>query len=729
MSHGGLLPQSFRRRLVSRRSLYLSCFLALLPYAGISGCSSSTPSDVENATPKPFDVISPYEVTPELSNLQGADFGRAPLEVKVRHFVAKHGADSVVGVLVQPFSNEYHRTIVSRMRDGMGSFEEFSQWQGDRAVLYVAPVTDVESFAAKLDLGELDVDAKQRVIRIRADQDKLAEHAESSGRPRMPRGRLGGGRSGGLSTPREGPLQERLGSLSRPPPDRSAHSAPNWREELGIEAIPENAALLIVQQAEEGDVERITERIREQNPQLEIDHRPLSDTPATFLLTNVGDLRRLGSQLRIGSNISTNTGDRTVSVVMNPNMFRVHDPQAAIAAKLEERNRPEVILADIRTGSTAARSFAYMRVQTADLGDLREEIVEAIKERVTESSGTEPRRALATLIALAGEEERDFFGDLAIFGSPELQLQAALHLGSLGDSRGIETLVALLDHDSDPRVGQLLREFPEDSEPLLLARLQESDRAGLHAEVLRILEDVGGVESYEYLTRYSASESFLESVAERTMEAINQRERIVASDPTGPPSIDDALRRIRRGAREYMVGALDDLTRLDPDPDRAVEVLREVFPLLDEPHLSRRAIPVVRHWYIPLAMNKMIELTRHPGMSVRDMAIRILGKSRDPRGAAAVVKRLPHDSFAVHDALVDLGDIGLEALLDVMEDENYDDRIRVQCLNQFARVGTSKYLPRLKPFEDYSANDGVVALQARSARIRIQSREQLNPGR
>ena len=157
------------------------CLLATLIGTGLSGCSSSAPSDSESSPPPSFELISPHDVRAKLSDLQGADWARAPMEAKVGHLVAKHGVDSVVGVLLEPFSNEHHRTVSDRMRESVGTYEHFSQWQGNRALYYVAVVPDVESFAAKLNLGESAVDVNKRIIRIRVDMEKLAEHAKSPG--------------------------------------------------------------------------------------------------------------------------------------------------------------------------------------------------------------------------------------------------------------------------------------------------------------------------------------------------------------------------------------------------------------------------------------------------------------------------------------------------------------------------------------------------------------------
>lgn len=155
------------------------CLFATWISSGLSGCSSSAPRDVESPAPSSFELISPIDVTPKLSDLQGAEWARSPMEAKVGHLVAKHGVDSVVGVLLEPFSREYHRTISDRMRDCTGIFEHFSQSQGNRALYYVAVVNDVQAFATKLDLGESEVDASRRIIRIQVDAEKMAEHAKS----------------------------------------------------------------------------------------------------------------------------------------------------------------------------------------------------------------------------------------------------------------------------------------------------------------------------------------------------------------------------------------------------------------------------------------------------------------------------------------------------------------------------------------------------------------------
>jgi hypothetical protein len=63
--------------------------------------------------------------------------------------------------------------------------------------------------------------------------------------------------------------------------------------------------------------------------------------------------------------------------------------------------------------------------------------------------------------------------------------------------------------------------------------------------------------------------------------------------------------------------------------------------------------------------------------------------------------------------------LGLEALLEVIEDESNDERFRTQCLQQFGRIGTSDYVPRLEPFVDWGENGQLVGFHAQNARARI----------
>jgi hypothetical protein len=159
------------------RRLSLVGLLAGVMTASLVGCSGPAVPPAGG----PLDVISPYDVRPELSTLQGPELARASAQQKLSHLVAKYGVEAVVGVLVEPFSPDDNRVLQDRLRTGASQFEQFSQWEGGRAVAYVAPVTGVEAFAANLELGEYQVELERRIVRVQGDSAKFAEHAANLG--------------------------------------------------------------------------------------------------------------------------------------------------------------------------------------------------------------------------------------------------------------------------------------------------------------------------------------------------------------------------------------------------------------------------------------------------------------------------------------------------------------------------------------------------------------------
>ncbi|MFH1269375.1 MAG: SHD1 domain-containing protein [Planctomycetota bacterium] len=156
----------------------------------VGGCSpasesGATPTGPSSAAPVPEaypGVISPVDVDPKAAPATAGDHGflaREPAEKKVAFLVAKYGVDAVVAVKVEGYPPDQGALIQERIRTAALSSGSFVTASGDRTVGYLAPVTDLEGFAGRLQIGETTVDSQKRVVLVKADPAKLTGEAAS----------------------------------------------------------------------------------------------------------------------------------------------------------------------------------------------------------------------------------------------------------------------------------------------------------------------------------------------------------------------------------------------------------------------------------------------------------------------------------------------------------------------------------------------------------------------
>jgi hypothetical protein len=150
------------------------------------GCSpGSDGAQVAEAYPG---VISPVDVDPTSVSATAGDSGglvRQPPEQQVAYLVAKYGVDAVVAIKVEGYPPDKGPLIQERIRAAAMSSSSSFRAGGDRTVGYLAPVTDLEGFASRLQIGETTVDSEKRVVLIKADPAKLT--AEAAPAPAQPR--------------------------------------------------------------------------------------------------------------------------------------------------------------------------------------------------------------------------------------------------------------------------------------------------------------------------------------------------------------------------------------------------------------------------------------------------------------------------------------------------------------------------------------------------------------
>lgn len=655
----------------------------------VVGCSQPTDGTSESVVApatEPY-VISPVEVAGALSSREGAEFAQATPRETVSHLVAKYGPDAVVALVVEPFPAQYNRLLHDRLGRTGGRLERFSHWQGERAVTYAAPVTDLDQFARALDLGEYEVEATRRIVRIRAS---LEGHD--------------------LSAQRGGP---------RPPPSLTRR-APEIPRMVGLEIgeVPPEAVLLVVHEAGAEMVPRLIEHIGKRAPQLQVQHRPIPNAPATFHLLNVRSIEQLPGELAIGSHVGVDLQRRLVSIVLDPNLFVDFKAraEARLAAQREERNSPEQILEDLRSGPKV-RAFSLL--ESVELGALRGGVEVELRRIAVQGPQHDRGEAIRALMALGGDDLNDFLASILYDDDSSIRVDAALALAQRDDPRAIEPLVQMLESPTgELKVGDALRRFGAQSEPHLLALLDRSEDEWARRNILLLLADVGGAASHDHLLQTrSLSDPVDERDLHETMQAIRQRGE--GAELTASQHVAAALRKIREGHGGLVDSGLKDLLKVEPVPDLTVEVLRTVFPLVDDVWTRNGAMDVVARWYIPPARRRVFELTSHADVVVQRKAFAILGTTDDPEVATMLVPRLRESYDYAARALRDLGSHGEQALLAALEDPNLDEELGRHCLRAIGQIGTEASLPRLAVLQQSRTFNPRLKLGVASARLSI----------
>lgn len=94
-------------------------------------------------------------------------------EEHLKRLVGKHGPQKTVALVVEGIPPDRLGPLGDKVFSACPGIEQWPSASGDRRVIYIAPVTDLNAFAAKLDLGETKVNSRKRIVVVKADPAKL----------------------------------------------------------------------------------------------------------------------------------------------------------------------------------------------------------------------------------------------------------------------------------------------------------------------------------------------------------------------------------------------------------------------------------------------------------------------------------------------------------------------------------------------------------------------------
>jgi len=244
-------------------------------------------------------VISPKDVPADVAGpeVTGAAFARLPRAQQVAQFVRRHGADSVVAVVLEGVPPDKATIVRHKLVPVGGRWESFTSEEFGRWVCYVAPVADVDVYAKAVDLGQYTIDAEKRVLLVKIDPAKVVfrppEPVAFTPRPPTP--------------PQAGPAS----SAKVLPPPRE----PRWKTQLGRPA-PPKSILLYVEWVNADVVPQVVQYVREKHPELTVSEEKALGwgATATMVCSPVEDLQGFGEKLGLGPVTGVDVQEATVRV-------------------------------------------------------------------------------------------------------------------------------------------------------------------------------------------------------------------------------------------------------------------------------------------------------------------------------------------------------------------------------------------------------------------------------
>ncbi len=293
------------------------------------------------------------------------------------------------------------------------------------------------------------------------------------------------------------------------------------------------------------------------------------------------------------------------------------------------------------------------------LGEMREEIAAESLLQLLTKDYREVRNSAALALGMIGSERavEPLINELKHNDDVHVQCSAALALGKIGDERAVSPLIQkLYNKNTDVR----------NSAAVALACIGD-ERAERAVEPL--IEIVDGSVYYG-----SMRLAFVEEDAELKKNAVlalgeigDKRARKVLSDILEDNGKDEELR----------IASVSALGKIG-DP-RSVELLVEV--LNDESESIR----------------------------LRKEAVSALGRMEDIRGARALVPFLTDSELGTPaaEALAEIGDIAIDPLVEVLNEETGDIRLRKDAVSLLGRIGNRRSAEALVPFLTDSELGGV----------------------
>jgi len=440
------------------------------------------------------------------------------------------------------------------------------------------------------------------------------------------------------------------------------------------------------------------------------------------------DLQALAARIDFAADVKVDEWRRTVTITADP--ARLPEP---LKPEVDDRSHPEFFrqnLADLRCFDQARQSHALSRLARAEPKELREEIFQAIQEKLTSKDASTRVDAVKGLSVWGGKQCIPFLVRMLEDEESQVRQEARNLLVQQNDSLAIEGLAGALSGPDDEVVDCLARIGPNAEEPIL-ARLARLDERGC-VRACQALGRIGSAECLEKLNELAENRAeAVRNAAEEAIRAIVQSARN-GSDRSGPPHatgtrgsaedpIGQALAALQRG-EEGCRQAASDLARAAVDPDRrgaVADALAAALRESEDPSVQCLLLDALSVWRTPDTLPDLVWCAQNKAAEVRRRALEILGTMRTDDAIQALVDCLQRDPEAASEALAAVGARAERLLLKQVHQSEGEEL--VNTIRVLERVGTRLSLPALARLA--RAGDPSVRPLAQAAVRAIESRQ------
>ena len=344
---GGALPSRRRRRLASVATAVAALATLLIGCSGgYDAPGTGQQSGIGASAPTSPGAGSPTEADPlaELRNPQ-----------ELERLVQEHGADSVATLVVEEMPVMKTRFLQQKIQAAAPGVGFRAKGKGALTLAYLAPIDDLEEFAANLDLGEATIDAEKRVITVKADPAKFSDEAA-----------------------------EAISQVARARRKRPTAPArdPLWHAQFQNE-YPPNSVLVTVYGVDPKVVREVVGYVRQAHPGLTISEEELAGCPCTFVCSGAEDIEALAGSLNLGT--VTGIDKQQLRLNVSFDLDQVRQSAGPAVAALLDPNSLEWALEDLNSYDPMRRSSALQRLRNFQPDEQRRPtVVKALLEALTE---------------------------------------------------------------------------------------------------------------------------------------------------------------------------------------------------------------------------------------------------------------------------------------------------------------------------------------------------------
>lgn len=466
-------------------------------------------------------------------------------------------------------------------------------------------------------------------------------------------------------------------------------------------------------------------------------------------LAPTGDLEGLASRIDFGTVTKVDAQRRIVLV--KADLAKLPEPPKPEATSPLDPNFYKQNLADLRGVDQHRRRSAVQRLKRAEPKELREEITQALLEKLTDSDTFIRRDAVEALGVWGGEEIVPPLIDMLASEDRGLCDKIMELLAQRKDPRALEPMIRLLD-EFGVSADRHLVTMGSMAEGALLEQIEDLKEDG-QAKACEVLGQIGTEKSIPKLTELARREEFrVQHAAEEAVRKINRANRVAGrgaspspaagpggtadqaaesspfkrmtepSDSKPEPSdqaaetspfkrvaepsaphpdtpanrrIDDALLELKM-SDESRRKAAERLGRMLPDDTRRKEVARALAEALadaDETWARQALLEALMVWFTPETIPAMIECAQDDDFGVRRAAIAALSHTKDERAARAIADRLGEDGGQAAEALIAMGPIAEKVAMDYIKHPNRE--VRNRAIEVLGAVGSKDCVPVL----------------------------------